>query len=135
MKSKTKFSALLLAMLPIIFASSCEEKPVIVFTSIEGNYSCSENSAHEGVRKYIVEIDNVISQENLYIIANFHNLGDNEFLYAEYRSDTLYINNQQISNLVVNGKGAINKELNRIEFSYITDDRLVQLDYYAVYVR
>jgi len=130
-KFRNKFYVFILLLAFI----SCEEKPEKIFTSIEGFYSCSEGSAHSGYRKYIVEIDKVNTQENLYIIANFHNLGDNEFLYAEYIGDTLYINNQVIASYFVSGKGKVSENFKEIDLEYLTDDGVVQLDYYAAYER
>lgn len=114
---------------------SCETNKPVDYTSIEGFYSCNEGSVHSGYKKYIVEIDQVKSQDNVYIIANFHKQGDNEFLYAEYSQDTLYIKNQVISNLFVTGKGKVYDDFKRIELLYTTDDGVVQLDYSALLER
>jgi hypothetical protein len=135
MAKKMKIKALYILVLPFLFASSCEDPPVVDYTSIEGFYSCNESSSHSGYRNYIVEIDEVNSQENTYIIANFHNLGDNDFLYAEYLNDTLYIKNQVINTIFVNGKGKVSDDFKQVNLYYETDDGVVELDYYATYQR
>lgn len=132
---KASENKILLLLLLTLFFYSCEEKPVLTPTSIEGFYTCNESSAHTGYRKYLVEIDKVNTQDNLYIIANFHNLGDNEFLYAEYTGDTLYIRNQVIGSYFVTGKGKVFEDFKKIDLEYVTDDGLLQLDYYAAYER
>lgn len=118
-----------------VFLASCDNNPEVNYSSIDGFYSCEEGSAHAGIRKYILEIDKVSSQDNTYIIANFHNLGDNEFLYAEYLQDTLYIRNQVVSVFFVNGKGKVYDDFKRIELFYTADDGVQELGYSAVLVR
>lgn len=125
----------ILLLLPLMVAASCEKRPENVYTNIEGVYTCNERSAHAGIRNFLVEIDKVQAEENLYIIDNFHNLGDNQFIRAELVGDTLFINNQIIINLTVNGKGAVSNDFKQIEFTYITYDRFVELDYYATFQR
>ncbi len=121
----------------LLFAgSSCEQdNNAVVYTKLAGIYSCEESSPYSGYKKYIVEIDKVSSQDNVYIISNFHNQGYAEFLYANLRNDSLYIENQVISGLFINGKGKVNEKLNEIEFHYTTDDGSLELDYYALFSR
>jgi hypothetical protein len=132
-----KLNKLLLSMSVIfLLGSSCEtDKPPVNYTSIEGIYTCQETSAHSGVREYIVEVDRVKDHETLYIISNFHNKGENEFLFAELAQDTLIIFNQAISNLSVNGKGSIGHDFKSIHLLYETDDGIIALDYMASYTR
>ncbi len=132
MKIKSK---IILLLLPLLVAASCDERPENVYTNIEGVYTCNERSAHDGIRNFLVEIDKVQAEQNLYIIDNFHNLGDNQFIRAELVGDTLFINNQIIENLTVNGRGAVSSDFKQIEFTYITYDRFVELDYYATFQR
>jgi hypothetical protein len=105
------------------------------FSSIEGIYTCQESSSHAGVRNYLVEIDKVKDTENLYIICNFHNKGENEFLFAELQIDTLVIANQPISDISVNGKGPVEPDFRTIWLNYVTDDGITILDYYASFKR
>jgi hypothetical protein len=136
MKKKYRIKASLLLLVPILLAASCEEKQATTYTTVEGLYVCNERSAHAGVHNYFVEIDKVSTQQNLYIIDNFHNAGENEFIYAELVADTLVINNQGFGNfLSVSGKGAVSGNFKSVEFSYYTFDGVVQLDYYATFER
>jgi hypothetical protein len=132
MKMKNK---IILLLLPLLLAASCEERPENVYSNIEGVYTCNERSAHAGIRNFLVEIDQVAGEQDLYIIDNFHNMGDNEFIRTELVGDTLFINNQIIGNLTVNGKGAVNSDFKRIEFTYITYNRILELDYFATFKR
>lgn len=111
---------------------ACEQqKPPANFSSIEGIFKCQESSVHAGARNYLVEIDKVKDEEGLFIISNFHNAGENEFLYAELDADTLRIFNQVISSLTVNGKGPVGSDFRSISLFYITDDGTTVLDYFA----
>ncbi len=134
MKKKHRINASLLILVPIFLAASCEEKQATTYTTVEGLYVCNERSAHAGVHNYFVEIDKVSTQQNLYIINNFHNAGENQFIYAELVADTLVINDQGFGNfLSVSGKGAVSDNFKKVEFSYYTFDGVVQLDYYATF--
>ena len=120
----------------LLFCSSCgDSKEDIVFNSVKGVYKCQENSVHSGFRSYLVELDSVKNQENLFIILNFHNSGENEFLYAIIRNDSISIENQLINTMFISGEGLISDDLKRIDIFYLTDDGLTQLDYYAKFFR
>jgi len=120
----------------LIIPVSCEpaETPA-TFTSVSGVYTCQETSPHSGVRRYVVEINRVSGSDNLYIITNFHNSGEIEFIYTEKAGDSLLIDNQVITGLVVNGSGSIAEDFRMIDLYYETDDALTVLDYYARYSR
>ena len=78
-------------------------------TDITGIYTCQEASPYSGLRKYIVEVDQVNEMENLYIISNFHNKGVNEFLYAELDGDTLRIATRPYPTSAWKGKAPLEK--------------------------
>lgn len=124
----------LFILLPILYFS-CNGGEEITYTGIEGLFSCDENSAELGYRKYIVEIQDVPSQENTYILANFHNLGDNEFLYIEHIGDSIFINNQIILQYFVDGKGRVSEDFREITLSYTADDGTRELEYYVMLSR
>jgi hypothetical protein len=124
---------LLLVLLPAV---SCDQSdPQAHYDSIEGIFKCQEASPHAGVRNYLGEIDGVKDAGGLFIISNFHNKGENEFLYAELSNDTLWIVNQPISDISVNGKGPVSADFRTIHLDYVTDDGITILDYYATYSR
>lgn len=132
MKIINRFKLFIYLIAPILFLTSCDEKPPVTeYFSIEGFFVCNERSVHAGINNYLVEIDKVASQVNLFIINNFHNTGENEFLYAELNGDSLFIDNQVIGTLFVYGKGVVSADFRQVELSYYTDDGIVQLDYYA----
>jgi hypothetical protein len=120
----------------LCLVTGCEqENPPGSYASIEGIFSCRESSAHTGSRQYLVEIDKVHDEDDLYIISNFHNRGENEFIYTEYTSDTIHIFNQVLENMTINGKGIISGDYRTIDLAYITDDGITVLDYFATLTR
>ncbi|MFW5644576.1 MAG: hypothetical protein ACOCZL_01560 [Bacteroidota bacterium] len=133
---KQKISNIVLLFL-LFFSISCEEeKTEKTYESLEGIYRCEENSPYTGHRKYIVEIDQVNDQENLFIISNFHNQGNAEFIYANRQNDSvLLIENQLISNLYIHGEGTVNNGLNEVKMIYTVDDASMEVEYYALYSR
>lgn len=82
-----------------------------------------------------MEIDRVRDREDLFIISNFHNAGENEFIYMELSGDSVLINNQAVSGLIINGRGAVGEQYRIIDLYYETDDAVTILDYYARYSR
>lgn len=124
----------------VFFAASltwaCDRsKESVTPTDITGIYNCQESSPHSGMHSYLVEIDKVSETETTYIISNFHNKGENEFLFVEFIQDSLWIFNQAISELSVNGKGPVSADFRSIFLYYETDDGITVLDYYANYSR
>ncbi len=124
-----------LAFIPFLWMACDRNDEPVDYNSIVGIYTCSESSAHGGLKQYPVEIDRVHDTENRYIIVNFHNKGESEFLFAELVRDTIYISNQAISDISVNGKGLVNDDYRNIQLSYVTDDGVTILDYFASYKR
>lgn len=125
---------ILLFIASVATASSCEQEEV-EYGGITGAYTCIEASAHSGYRNYIVEIEKVNNQSGLFIILNFHNTGINEFLYAEYSGDSIYITDQVTGSLFINGKGKVYSDFRRMEINYRTNDGVTELDYQAVFER
>lgn len=137
MKTEKKSGSWIISLLLILsLGTSCEPNdPPGNYSSIEGIYTCKESSAHTGLRQYPVEIDRVKDTEGLYIISNFHNQGENEFLFAELTGDTLRISNQAITDISVNGKGPVESDFRSIHLNYVTDDGVTILDYYTLFSR
>ena len=127
---------ILFLLVILSWGASCDQDdPPRDYTSIEGIFTCQESSAQAGIRQYLVEIDKVQETEGLYIISNFHNKGETEFLFAELASDSLWITNQAISDISVNGEGPVGPDFRSINLYYETDDGIIILDYYASYTR
>jgi len=135
---RNKISAIIKSLILcfLSFNYSCDsENKNREYIHLDGVYTCEESSPHSGYKKYIVEIDRVYSQVNTYIISNFHNQGDADFLFSTYRNDSLIIENQVINGLFINGKATVSKSLDEIEFFYTTNDGRLELDYYALFSR
>ncbi|MCF8378830.1 MAG: hypothetical protein K9H49_04585 [Bacteroidales bacterium] len=136
MKRRKYFSFIFSVIIICLFPTGCElNKEGKIYPDLTGAYSCEENSPYSGYKKFLVEIDKVSSQENLYIISNFNNLGNLEFLYASLFNDTLRIENQVISSVFINGSGKVNQDLNNIEWFYTTDDGNIVLEFFARFTR
>jgi hypothetical protein len=124
------------ALLPAVMGSCEKNGEDIIYTKLDGIYSCEETSLYSAeYKKYLVEIDKVSSAEDQYIISNFRNQGDTEFLFVQYRNDSIYIENQVIAGLFINGKGTVNNDLNKIELSYFADDGSLEIQYFAIFSR
>ncbi|MEZ5069770.1 MAG: hypothetical protein R2751_02080 [Bacteroidales bacterium] len=136
-RAPKRCSGTLVAILGLLcLAASCDtENPEVDYTDIAGVFTCSESSAHSGIRKYIVEIDKVNDQTDLYIVSNFHNQGQNEFLWMERDGNLLQIDQQGISGLNVDGTGSLSEDFRTIVLNYRTDDGLTVLDYNVKYSR
>jgi hypothetical protein len=120
----------------ILLALSCQpEEPPREYTSLDGAWSCQESSAYAGIRKYLVEVDRVSGEEGLYIISNFHNMGENEFLFASLSGDSIRIFSQTIGELRVTGKGTFESDFRLFKLLYTTDDGTTMLEFLAQYTR
>jgi hypothetical protein len=116
----------------ILIIGACKDpNENTVFTSFRGVFKCHENSIYSDFKSYLLEFDKVNSVDDQYIILNFHNAGDLEFVYAFIDGDTLRIENQSIQNMFVNGKGLVSDDFRRIDLVYQTDDGRVQEEFYA----
>lgn len=134
-EARKKGNWLVLTALLAGMCISCDKNSDANYSSVEGLYTCQESSSHAGVKQYFVEIDKVNNSENLYIILNFHNKGENEFLYAEIDGNALLISNQSLLEIRVDGEGTVDEEFRSIQLNYLTDDGTTLLDYYAAYTR
>jgi hypothetical protein len=122
---------IILSLLVITGASCDSEDTPENYTSIEGIYTCQETSSHSGVRQYPIEIDKVKNTVDQYIIINFQNKGENEFIFANLSFDTILIANQAIVDIIVNGKGLVGRDYRSIRLNYLTDDGITILDYHS----
>jgi len=123
-------------LLYVLITSGCDlRNEDINYTSPEGIYTSEENSVVSGYRKYLIELQEVNNLPGTYIISNFHNSGDDEFLYSEMQGDSVFISNQIISDMTVNGSGKISADFSTIRLTYRTDDGIMILDYYVQYSR
>lgn len=103
--------------------------------NLTGVFSCQESSTYSGIRKYLVEFDQVANSPGQYIISNFHNQGDNEFIYADYQNDTLWIINQLLGDLRISGKGPVDPDFRTVRLYYESDDGLNIFDFHVLYER
>ena len=86
------------------------------YTSIVGSWHCSESTIY-GSKNYLVDIDRKRTDTTQFLLSNFYNQGDNEFIYAHLNGSTLTISQQQIVNQIVkSGTGIVSSDFKTITF-------------------
>jgi hypothetical protein len=122
--------------LSLMFLISCENKDTgRIYENIEGTFTCQENHPAYGIRRYLVEIDRVKNEADLYLISNFYDAGYNEFLFARLNDSDLTISDQVVTGLLVNGHGHVSADLKRIDWEYEVVDGIATQDILALYTR
>jgi hypothetical protein len=120
----------------LVFLISCENKDTgRIYENIEGTFTCEENHPAFGIRRYLVEIDRVKNEADLYLISNFYDAGYNEFLFARLSSSDLTITDQVVTGLLVNGHGRVSVDLKRIDWEYEVADGIATQNILALYTR
>ena len=127
-------SGLIIPLFLILSISSCEKEEK-TYSSVTGSWRCEENHPVNGFRNYLVEIDSVKSETDLYLISNFYNVDYNEFVFARLSENELTINNQVITALFVNGTGTVNEDFTLIDWVYEIDDGIQEISVFARYTR
>jgi len=118
----------------VLLACSCEQEEKS-YNSITGPWRCEENHPVKGFTTYLVEIDSVKRETDLYLISNFYNSDYNEFVFAQLSGNEITINNQVITSLFVNGTGTVNDDFTLIDWEYEIDDGIQEINVYARYTR
>lgn len=132
--SLMKFYHVYILLLILVF--SCENKdPGRTYENIEGAYRCEENHPVSGIRTYLVEIDRVKNETDLYLISNFYDAGYNEFLFARLSGKELMITDQIITGLIVNGTGQVRDDFKWIDWEYEVGDGITTQNMVARYTR
>ena len=133
---KTAFRILNILTLALLLAACGDNEPK-VHSSIAGTWRCEETSSLNGTRTYLVDIDRTISDTTQYIITNFYNTGDTEFIKVKLKSNKLTITQQPTSNITVDPKlfsGSV-IDLTQIILSYTVRDGLSDVKVEATYSR
>jgi hypothetical protein len=133
---ETKISTWFLFVGFTFLISACnEQEKGKVYQKPDGAWTAELSSAQSVYVKYLVEIDKVKTSSDVYIISNFNNLGISEFVYANLRGDSLFIENQSISGIFIDGKGKFNKEFNHLDITYKTDNGSMEIVYFGRFSR
>ena len=114
---------------------SCENKPGRTYDTIEGSYRCEENNPISGIRTYLVEIDKVKNETDLFLISNFYDAGYNEFLFTRHAGMELLISDQVITGLLVNGHGQVSDDFKKIDWEYEVSDGITTQNMVARFTR
>ncbi|MBN2485371.1 MAG: hypothetical protein JXB34_05320 [Bacteroidales bacterium] len=108
-----------LALFIVIGALACTDNSSEKnYSTISGLWNCDEIDEYSALRNYIVDIDNVVNSNNIFIIVNFHNAGNDFFVRATVNEENLIISKQAIGNYLVEGTGIISPDNKRIELEY-----------------
>ena len=114
---------------------SCNKKD-IVYHSVRGSWRCEEIDPINGLRVYIVDIDESKSDSTLYLLSNFYNEDINEFVYAHLNGSTMTISEQTFATLrVKSGTGIVSGDFTQIDFAYTIYDGQSEIKVQATYSR
>lgn len=131
---KTAFRFLnLLAV--ILLLAACGDNDPKVHTTIAGTWRCEETSSLNGTRTYLIDIDQTISDTTQYLISNFYNTGDVEYIKVKLKSNKLTITQQPTSNITVSGFSGTVIDLTKINLNYTVRDGLSDIKVEATYSR
>ena len=119
----------------LIALVSCTSNAPQVYTTIVGSWHCAESSVY-GSRNYLADIDRKLSDTTQYLLSNFYNQGDNEFILAHLSGSSLTIVQQQIvAQTVKSGTGIVSKDFKTITFDYNIYDGSNEIKVHSVYSR
>lgn len=97
---------------------ACNQEPVS-HASPEGTWTCEEQSTL-GTKTFLIEIDPRTVESDMWVISNFHNVGDSYFAKVSLTDlKFTFVQNQQIGGVTIrSGSGTMNEDYTRIVFSY-----------------
>jgi len=125
----------LLLLLIVALFYSCSDKQDIIYTGIEGLWKCDEIDDQSKVSNFNIDIENIKNYDNIFIISNFHNTGEDTYIRASVSDSTLIISKQAYEFIQVEGIGRISSDFKLIELEYIITDEAITMSYQAVFYR
>ena len=129
-----KITFLYFALCCVVLVSCTNNEPK-VYTTIIGSWHCAESSPY-GSRNYLVDIDRNRTDTTQYLLSNFYNQGDTEFIFSHMSGKTLTITQQQIFSFTVkSGTGLVSTDFKRIELDYNIYDGSTEIKVHAIYTR
>lgn len=90
-------------------------------TSISGSWRCEEYTG-SGTSTYLLDIDRLRSDTSQYMISNFYNMGDNEFIVVKLKNGKLSLTQQPTSSYTVKSFSGTVKDLENIALTYTIYD-------------
>jgi hypothetical protein len=125
----------ILPVVIIAFILSCTDKQDIIYSGIEGLWKCEELDEQSNVSNFNVDIENVKNYDNIFIISNFHNTGEDTYIRASVNDSIITISKQAYEFIQVEGIGKISSDFKLIELNYIITDESRTMSYQAVFYR
>jgi len=120
---------------PLFLFVSCLDDTQVIPDDIREDISikwlCTDNDG-ENVRTYEVTVTNDTSSETKVVFDNFHNFGSGTKVSANINGSSITIPKQNVEIYSVSGSGQVSSNLQRIELTYVLDDRLEQITITAV---
>ncbi len=132
-----KIGKLSVIVLLLVFLLSCGDNGPRVYTSISGAWRCQEINPFLGNRVYLVEIDRKASDTTQYVITNFYDSGDLEYIVVKLKNGQLTLAQQPTADLSVKSFTGtlVDTGFKRIELTYKVYDGLRDVSSEAVLTR
>jgi hypothetical protein len=118
-------------LLFFVLTASCNSNENTIYTSIAGIWRCEENDEYSQVKIFSVDIQSLHNYNDAFIISNFHNVGEDEYIRVNTDDSLLYIPTQSIAGIIVNGEGLISPDFKTVTLQYSIDDAGNSMSYNA----
>jgi hypothetical protein len=118
-----------------IFFLSCTNNEPVVHTTIAGVWRCTEITNHTSSQSYLLDIQRSVSDTTMYIVSNFHNTGDNEFVKLKLTSTKLQLAEQPSANISIKNFSGTVESLKLIQLQYTVSDVKYDSSVTATYSR
>lgn len=120
--------------LSVVLMIACDDNGPSTHSSIVGTWRCEEYTP-SGTRSYLVDIDRRVSDTTQYVVSNFHNTGDVEFVILKLKSNKLSLAENSTSNITVSALSGTVIDLTQININYKIYDGRTNTAVEAVYSR
>lgn len=132
---KATYLTLLLTIM--LISSACKDDSPATYSSIEGIWRCEESSATTGNRAYLVDIYRKSTDTTQYVITNFYNTGDMEYIVVKLKSGKLSLSQQPTADISIKAfAGTLTgNNYKNIGFSYTVYDGTRDINFTANYSR
>ena len=124
----------LFLFLVVVLITACDDNDPKTHSSIVGTWRCEEYTP-SGTRTYLVDIDRRISDTTQYVVSNFYNTGDVEFVILKLKSNKLTLAENATSNITVSALSGTVIDLTQIILNYKIYDGKTNISVEAVYSR
>ena len=128
------FKTILVLFITLVFVS-CTSKEPKIHTTIEGVWRCTEIKNNTASQSYLLDIIRLTSDTTMYVVSNFHNTGDSEFVKLKLTSSKLQLAEQPTANISIESFSGTVESLKLIQLQYIVNDSRYTNSISATYTR